>query len=105
MQDAEGNPSRQGTSAAQGERRQHGRTVVSIPVRLRGCAPRWRHATCTEMGSGGMGIRTSEVLAVGEVVEVEFPKGQGAITVRARVIYRQQQHYGLAFLDGSPHLL
>ncbi len=105
MRDTERNQSRQLPSAAPADQRQHGRTAVSVPVRLRGCAPRWRHATCTDIGKGGLGVRTGEILAVGEVVEVEFLEAHSAITVRARVIYRQGQYYGLAFLDGSPRLL
>ncbi len=102
MQDNANGMERPGASASAHERRHHQRKQLNTAVRLRGSDQRWRVGTCTDIGAGGMGIDISEVLSVGEIVEVEFLEADGNKILRARVMYRQHHHYGLALLDPLP---
>ncbi|MFB3813447.1 MAG: PilZ domain-containing protein [Terriglobales bacterium] len=84
------------------ERRQQPRISVSTRVILRGAGPDLQVGVCTDVSEGGIGLDTDAVLAVGEVVQVEFMKGGKLTTARARIVYRLEQHYGLVFLDSLP---
>jgi hypothetical protein len=62
----------------------------------------WREGICTNISPGGIGLQTDEVLTVGEILDVELLQPGQATGFQGRVMYRQSQHYGLAFLDASP---
>ncbi len=60
---------------------------------------RMHEGFCTDHNEGGVGVDTSSVFAVGEVVEIELVSSRnGGQRRRARVLYRTSHHYGLFFL-------
>ena len=93
------------SSSPQSERRRYERLSCNTPVRLRRFEQsHWRDGVCTNISPGGIGLHTEEVLAVGEIVDVELLEPDRATGFQGRVLYRQSQHYGLSFLDSSPAL-
>ncbi len=91
-----------GISSALNERRRNERLPTAVPLRLRRFeVVRPRAALCTDISEGGIGVDTAESLGVGEVVEIEFVEADRVLTARCRVMYRQMQHYGLAFLGAA----
>ena len=91
----------QGTGAP-GPTRKYERSPCAMQVRLRRFAQsHWRTGLCTDISEAGMGLNTEEVLVVGEIVDIELVQPAGVASFRGRVIYRQMQHYGVAFLELS----
>ena len=60
-------------------------------------------AICTDLELESIGVRTSAVFAVGEVVEITFAgcSQEREIRVRARVLYRMSGRYGFGVLSES----
>jgi hypothetical protein len=60
-------------------------------------------AICTDLELESIGLRTSAVFAVGEVVEIAFAgcRHEREIRVRARVLYRMACRYGFGVLTES----
>jgi len=57
-------------------------------------------ATCTDVNVESIGLCTQAVFAVGEVVELVLADcdEKDKVRYRARVMYRNSNHYGVGFL-------
>ena len=58
-------------------------------------------AICTDVELESIGLRTTAVFAVGEVVEIAFAGcgSDGEVRLRARVLYRMSERYGFGVLS------
>ncbi len=81
------------------ERRRRERIPLSTPVLMRGHNSELQVGTCTDINEAGIGLDTEALFAVGEIIELEFMQDGKPVKARARIIYRQSQHYGVVFLD------
>jgi hypothetical protein len=88
------------------ERRGTARREVNWHVRIVRSSGEAFDAVCTDIGDGGLGFQTRIVLAVGEMIDLEFA---GAATdgkaphpaVRVQIIYRSRDQYGATFVPGA----
>ncbi|MFB3915529.1 MAG: PilZ domain-containing protein [Terriglobales bacterium] len=83
------------------EKRQNARFAFTEPVRVYKTdgSNRMSVGVCRDLSMGGVGIQVDTILAVGEVVELVFSRAE--VRQRARVIYRNLNVYGLAFLRSN----
>jgi hypothetical protein len=85
-----------------GDRRRHDRLMTRVPLRILQVngAPASHDGMCTDVSIGGIGIDTAVALCPGQVVEFEFPGVEDTILrYRARILYRNGNHYGAYYLD------
>ena len=83
------------------ERRFEHRLPVCVPVRVISvCGDRTSiEGTCTNVSPTGAGFDIGAVLQVGDVIEFEFRNTNDIpVTYRARVLFRNGNHYGTYFL-------
>jgi hypothetical protein len=83
------------------ERRSENRLSVCVPVRVTLVSGDRTsiEGTCTNVSPTGAGFDIDAVLQVGDVIEFEFRKTNDIpVTYRARVLFRNGNHYGTYFL-------
>src|SRR5690242_14033467 len=83
------------------ERRSENRLSVCVPVRVTLVSGDRTsiEGTCTNLSPTGAGFDIDAVLQVGDVIEFEFRKTNDIpVTYRARVLFRNGNHYGTYFL-------
>jgi hypothetical protein len=89
------------TSAHPLERRSEHRLSVCVPVRVT-CVSGDRtsiEGTCTDVSPTGAGFDIDAVLKAGDVIEFEFRNTNDVpVIYRARVLFRDGNHYGTYFL-------
>jgi hypothetical protein len=87
--------------------------IIARPVRERVRLPlqvthhvfvgtRRTECICTDINEHGIGVNIAHPLSVGEIVKVELELPRDRFEVSARVIYRNQHHCGLYFVDLNP---
>ena len=83
------------------DRRSEHRLQVCVPVRVTYvCGERTSiEGTCTNVSAAGAAFDIDAVLQVGDVIDFEFRNTNDVpVTYRARVLFRNGNHYGTYFL-------
>ncbi len=83
------------------DRRLDNRLQVCVPVRVTyvsGSRTSFE-GTCTDVSTAGAAFDIDAVLQVGDVIDFEFRNTNDVpVTYRARILYRDENHYGTYFL-------
>jgi PilZ domain len=91
----------QGPPAAY-DRRRHDRLPTRLAIRftaIDGVATA-QEGICTDVSIGGIGIDTAVLLRPGQIVAFEFPGIEDCpLHFRARILYRNGDHYGAFYMD------
>jgi len=89
------------TTAIALDRRGEDRLTVCVPVRViavSGSRTSYE-GTCTNVSTNGAAFDIDAVLRVGDVIDFEFRNTNDVpVTYRARILYRNGNHYGSYFL-------
>lgn len=83
------------------ERRSESRLAVCVPVRVTYvCGERASiEGTCTNVSAGGAAFDLDAMLQVGDIIDFEFRNTNDVpVMYRARVLFRNGNHYGTYFL-------
>ena len=83
------------------ERRSEHRLQVCVPLRITYvCGARTSiEAICTNVSTAGAAFDIDAVLQVGDVIDFEFRNTNDVpVTYRARILFRNGNHYGTYFL-------
>jgi len=83
------------------DRRSEHRLTVCVPVRVTYVSGERTsiEGTCTNVSAAGAAFDIDVVLQVGDIIDFEFRNMNDVpVTYRARVLFRQGNHYGTYFL-------
>ena len=65
---------------------------------LRGAAPAYAGGRAIDLAEGGAGVRTSGLLDLGEIVDLQIPLPLGPLRLPACVRYQRGSEYGFEFV-------
>ena len=65
---------------------------------LRGAAPSYAGGRAIDLAEGGAGVRTSGLLDLGEIVDLQIPLPLGPLRLPACVRYQRGSEYGFEFV-------
>jgi hypothetical protein len=83
------------------DRRSEDRLAVCVPVRVTyvNGSRTSVQGTCTNVSTAGAAFDLEAILQAGDVIDFEFRKTNDIpVTYRARILYRERNHYGAYFL-------